>query len=69
MRNHYNFLGNDDDDWYIEQNVGFYRDDSPAPPASPNLYATGYILTEQVFHLESVDLLSPDVTWKAKVSH
>jgi len=43
------FLGNDDDDWYIEQNVGFYRDDSPAPPASPNLYATGYILTEQVF--------------------
>ncbi len=40
--------GSSDDNWFIEQVVGFYRDDSPAPPASPNLYANGFILTEQI---------------------
>ncbi|MBP6567142.1 MAG: DUF11 domain-containing protein, partial [Saprospiraceae bacterium] len=38
--------GSSDDDWFIEQVVGFYRSDSPAPPASPNLYANGFVLTE-----------------------
>lgn len=33
-----------DDDWFIEQVVGLYTDLSPAPPASPIPFSTGYVL-------------------------
>ncbi|MBK9254632.1 MAG: hypothetical protein IPM42_04025 [Saprospiraceae bacterium] len=40
--------GCDDDDWYIEQVVGFYLDSSPNPPSQPVTYTAGYILTKAI---------------------
>ncbi len=39
-------LGDRDDNWFIEQVVGFYDPNSPAPPALPLPYAAGFVLNE-----------------------